>query len=373
MAACLDAERFDDDPGRDIGIAEALAVQRAKSGIHCRPILALDREQAVAPFEAQPGAAFERNRVRYDPLLLQGATCFVLKGSEFGIETLDQGPHQADLLDRLHRREADAIGGQNAGERMDQHRLHAQRIGDPAGVLAARTAETGQRIRSHVVPPRDADLADGIGHAVDRDGEEAFGDVLQRLRLRHGGCHLLQPRPRGGGIERFITARTEDAREEGRVDPPEEQVAVCHRQRAALAIAGGAGIGARAIGPNAKARSVELADRAAARRDGVDLHHRRGDTHARDHAVAGQLVLARVMRDVGAGPAHVEADQLAVAQRLACCDHADHAAGRTRKDRVLAAKRADLRQSAIRLHEAQGPCFWQARLEAVGIAPQDRR
>ena len=79
------------------------------------------------------------------------------------------------------------------------------------------------------------------------------------------------------------------------------------------------------------------------------------------------------MRDVGAGPAHVEADQLIMTQRLAGRDHPDHAACGAGEDCILPAKRADLGQPAVRLHEAQGAGLGQACLEPVGIAAQHGR
>ena len=83
---------------------------------------------------------------------------------------------------------------------MDKHGLHPQRIGDAAGVLPARSAETGQRIGRHIVPARDADLADGIGHGIDRDFEEALRDLFQRFGLLQRGGDLFQPRPRSLGV-----------------------------------------------------------------------------------------------------------------------------------------------------------------------------
>ena len=162
-------------------------------------------------------------------------------------------------------------------------------------------------------------------------------------------------------------------REEGGIDPAKDEIAVGHRQRTALAIAGGAWIGPGAIGPDAEAAGLVMADRSAARGDRVDLHHRRGDAHARHDAVAGQLVFARIMRDIGARPAHVETDELVMAERRARRDHADHAARGARQDRILAAKGANRGEAAIRLHEAQALQFGQARLERVGVALEHRR
>ena len=62
-----------------------------------------------------------------------------------------------------------------------------------------------------------------------------------------------------------------------------------------------------------------------------------------------------------------------MAERLSSSNHSDHTASRPGQDRVLAAKRTDLGQSAIRLHEAQPPGIRQFCLQTVGIAPQNRR
>ncbi len=139
-----------------------------------------------------------------------------------------------------------------------------------------------------------------------------------------------------------MTIRSEYLWEEGRIDPPQEEVAVCHGERSALAIAGRAGICARALWSDAEARSVETADRAAASRNSVDLHRRGRDAHPRDHFLRRKFVLAGIVAYIGAGPAHVEADQAFVAERFRGCDHADHATGGAGEDRVLPAKTAGI-------------------------------
>ena len=78
-----------------------------------------------------------------------------------------------------------------------------------------------------------------------------------------------------------------------RVDPAEEQVAVGDGQRPAVAIAGRARVRAGALRPDAEAHAVEAADRPAARRDGMDLHHRRADAHARRRRSRRQARTAR--------------------------------------------------------------------------------
>ena len=56
---------------------------------------------------------------------------------------------------------------------------HAERIGDEAGVLAARAAETVERIIARVEALGDRNAFDGVGHVLDRDADEAVGDVFR--------------------------------------------------------------------------------------------------------------------------------------------------------------------------------------------------
>ena len=348
-------------------------MERAESGVHIRAIFAVEREHAVAAGKPQPGAAFENDLVRRDALFDQRGAAIRFERAEFGGEVFGQRTHEADLADRLYRREPDAIGGQDPRQRMDQHCAHAQCIGHTAGMLSARSPETGERISGDVMPARDADLADCIRHVVDRDGQEAFGNVLERTVFGQASGDVFQPRARRGWIERLVAIGAEDAREKRWIDPAEKEVAVGHRQRAVLAIASRARIGACAFRADAEAPTIIPADRAAACGHRVDLHHRCGDPHSGYYAVGSKLVFARVVGDIGAGPAHVEPDELAMAQRLARRDHPDHTAGRAREDSVLPAEGAHFGQPAVRLHEAQAVGLRQACLQGIGIAPQNRR
>ena len=84
------------------------------------------------------------------------------------------------LAARAQAREPDAVGREQARERMDEHRLDAERVGDEARVLAARRAEAVERIARHVVAALDRDLLDGVRHVLDRDADEAVGDRFRR-------------------------------------------------------------------------------------------------------------------------------------------------------------------------------------------------
>ena len=140
-------------------------------------------------------------------------------------------------------------------------------------------------------------------------------------------------------------------------------VGVGDGERAAAAVARRAGIGAGAIRADAEARAVEMQDRAAAGRDRVDQHHRRAHAHARDLGLEGALVFAVVVRHVGRGAAHVEADELRRSRpRAPVSRHADDAAGRAGQDRVLALEQLGRGEAARRHHEHQA-----ARRTALGV------
>ena len=131
-----------------------------------------------------------------EALVDQVAARAAFQRRDAGGKILAERLQPAGLADRLHVGEADAIGRQHAGQRMDEDPLHAQRIGDPAGMLAAGAAEAGERVAGDVMAAGDRDLADRGGHIVDRDVEEALGDLLEALGAAQRVGDLLQPRAR---------------------------------------------------------------------------------------------------------------------------------------------------------------------------------
>src|SRR3954447_22223495 len=146
---------------------------------------------------------------------------------------------------------------------MNENALHAERIGDRAGMLASGAAEAGECIARHVVTARDRDLANGSRHVVDRDFEKTFGDRLQAFAADRIG-YLLKSSARRPRVERQIAIGAKHRRELRWIDPPEEQVAVGDGQRPAVAIAGGPGVRAGALRPDPESHSIETADRPAA-------------------------------------------------------------------------------------------------------------
>ena len=269
-----------------------------------------------------------------------------------------------------------AIGGQHAGERMDEHGLHAEGIGHQAGVLTAGAAEALQREARGVVALLHRDLLDRIRHVGDSDLQKPLRHLVRRARLAGGLRDLFRQcrklRRHDIGIERCIAVRPEDRRKVPRLDLADADIGVGHRQRPAAAIAGRARIGAGGIRADAEARAVEMQDRAAARRHRVDRHHRRAHAHAGDRGLERALEAAGVKRDVGRRAAHVEADDVVQPRHRRGARRADDAAGGTGQDRVLALKAGGVRQSAVRLHEVQ-PHAGKFRRHLIDVAAQDRR
>jgi hypothetical protein len=156
------------------------------------------------------------------------------------------------------------------------------------------------------------------------------------------------------GVERLVAVGAEDLGKMRGLDLAEHDVAVGDGQRPAAAVAGRPRIGAGGIRADPEARAVEAQDRAAAGGHGVDAHHRRAHAHAGDQRVEGALVLAVVVRHVGRGAAHVEADDAVEAGHRGGAHRADDAAGRAGEDAVLALEQAGVGEAAVRLHEHQG-------------------
>ena len=115
-----------------------------------------------------------------------------------------------------------------------------------------------------------------------------------------------------------------------------------------------------------------MQDRTAARRHGVDQHHRRAHPHPGDRGLEGALELAVVVRHVGRRAAHIEADHLAEPGHRRGLDHADHAAGRAGQDGVLALEEVRIGEAAVRLHEQQAGVA-ELGGDLVDIAAQDWR
>ena len=123
---------------------------------------------------------------------------------------VDQRQLDRLLADHVLVGQAHAVGRQHAGQRVHEHPRHAQRVGHPAGVLAAGTAEALQRVARDVVAPRHRDLLDRIGHLLHGDVDEAFGHLFGALRpVRAAMSGELASAAHRLGIQRLIGRRAE--------------------------------------------------------------------------------------------------------------------------------------------------------------------
>ena len=153
------------------------------------------------------------------------------------------------------------------------------------------------------------------------------------------------------GVERKVLLRAENPRKEIRDQLSHHHVGVGDRQRSTAAVAFRPGIGARAVGPDPEACAVEMQERPAARRHGMNEHHRGAHAHAGNLGLERAFVLAVEVRDVGRGAAHVEADQVREARLASALRHADHAGGRPGQNRILALEQLRGSEAAGGHHE----------------------
>ena len=240
---------------------------------------------------------------------------------------------------------------------VDEDLADAERPGDGDGVLAAGAAEGGQAVPGRVVALGLGDAADGARHGLVGDGQEAVGDLVDghaaaRLAVDLVG-QLLQHAAAGVDVEGLVLALAKDLGEEVGQQAAEEQVGVGHGGRAALAVAGRARVGAGRLGADGEQAVAEEEARAAAGGDRVDVELGRLDGDAGRGGLEGVVEAAvAVARHVGAGAAHVEADdgdaRAVVVRRDGV---ADDAAGGARQDGAQAGEAVDVDQAAVALHE----------------------
>ena len=259
--------------------------------------------------------------------------------------------------------------------------LHAECVGDEAGVLPPGGAECAEGVLGDVIAALDGDLLDGVGHVFHGDAEEAIGDLPEALLGGLGlGCRIVvgvdligqggKTLADHGLVDGEIPLRSEYRREEARDDLAHHEVAVGDRQGAATPITGGAGVGAGGFGTDPKAPVPEVRDGAAPGGDGVDAHD--GDPHARigDLRFEGALEGAGVMGDIGGGAAHVEADDLMETGLPGGSDRAHDAPRRSREDAVPAAKAAPVGEPPVGLHEEE-PRVGELPGHGLHVAAQD--
>ena len=192
----------------------------------------------------------------------------------------------------------------------------------------AGAAEGEERIGAQVLAALDAVHARGGGHVLVDHAVYAPGGL--RRGQPHRARHLLLD----GATGRLHVEAHAPAQEEAGIEIPEEQIRVGHRRHlAARGIAGRPGIRARAVGADLEQTHAIHARQGAAPRadlDHLDAGNADGQPRAlleavgaRDLELPGEEGLALVDHaGLGGGAAHVEGEQLGLAQL------ARHARGR---------------------------------------------
>ena len=97
---------------------------------------------------------------------------------------------------------------------MDQHRLHAKRIGHQTGMLSACAAKAVEQVSGHVIAALHRDFLDGVGHVLDRDCDETLRHGLGRASVSDLCRQCLEFCAHRFGIQRLVLRGAEDGGEE---------------------------------------------------------------------------------------------------------------------------------------------------------------
>jgi hypothetical protein len=252
-----------------------------------------------------------------------------------------------------------------------------QDAGHARGVHGPGAAEGEEREALDVQAPLDGVDARGRGHALVGQLVDAPGR-LDEVEAEGAG-HALGDRPRGRvAVEPHLPAQGEVG-----VQVAEDEVRVGHGGLGAPAAVGdGAGARAGALGADAQpAEGVDARERAAARADLDHLDHGHLD---REPAALLELVAAIDLElradqglavddeaDLGRGPAHVEGEEVSVAEESPVVRGGERAGRRARLDEPHRVARPGVRlaEAAVRLHDVE-PAVDPEAAEPVPQAPE---
>jgi len=153
--------------------------------------------------------------------------------------------------------QGDAISGQHARERMQQHLVGTEQPCHGARVLPCRAAKREQAEACRVFAVVQGEFADRVGHARAGDLQEGFGQRLHAVlesRFVVGRCGQLgESRARGGRIDRLIARRAKDVRKVIHGNASQHDVAIGDRGGAVAAVTRRPRIGAGRGGPHLQA------------------------------------------------------------------------------------------------------------------------
>ena len=190
-------------------------------------------------------------------------------------------------------------------------------------------AERDEREVPRLDPLLDRDRADrlrhlGVDHVADPLGHDFRLEVQFVGESRYGVV-------RGVDVERHPAAR-----ERVGLDAAEHEVGVGDgRLGAAAPVTGRTRIGAGALWADAKPARLGIGDRAASGADRVDVDDRHQQREPLERSLGGDVGLAvDDQRDVEAGAAHVDADQVLASEQARQRDTAERPADRPGEERL---------------------------------------
>ena len=154
---------------------------------------------------------------------------------------------------------------------MDENGFDAQRIGDQASMLATGRPKAVQDISGDVIAAFDRDFLDRVGHVLNRDADEAVGDIFGGALRANLSRNRLKTAAAGVGIDGLIAAVSKQCREMPGGEFAGCDVGIGDGERSAAPVASRAWIGTSAFGSNAHAGAIKGQYRTAACRNRVDI------------------------------------------------------------------------------------------------------
>jgi len=173
---------------------------------------------------------------------------------------------------------AEPEGAEEAGVGGQKDLLHAQQLGQPAGVLSAGATKGNQRESSRIDALADRDVANGLGHALVGDPQQPLEDLLVAA---HAAVGIIELSPEL--VELSLRRVKIDGNREPLGDQSaEQQIDIGQRQRSARAIARRARHRTGALWTDRQSPLLHATDRAAAGGHRLDGKRRHGQLHRAD-------------------------------------------------------------------------------------------
>ncbi len=226
-------------------------------------------------------------------------------------------------------------------------------------MLAGGTAIAVEHRRGRVQTARGGQTVHGLGHCFIRQRQGAARQLFDaQARLAVGSHPLgkaLQRGLRGGTVQRRIGIRSENARQGFGQQLTKDQVGIADRCRPAAPVAGRTWIGACRGRPHDQLAIAIVDDRSAAGGDRMHFQHRQAQSQARHLAPIARRVPIANDTDIGAGTAHVKANQCAASAALGGIprqlEAGGHATGWARQHRRCAAESPRRHQHTVTAHQ----------------------